>query len=223
LPFDPRSAPDGAESRANSLRACCPPHSAQELARRHRGRGQSSPWRRAGGARVRPPELSVNVIVASLVLSCIPAVAFGLLPPLRRAPRDPHAALREAGSRVAGTRGSLRAALAVAQLSLAVVLLSASALVVKSFARVLRVEPGIHRDHLLTVSLVLPAGGYNGLKSTLFYGQVAARLEQIPGIRNVAATSLVPFGGSSTESVSHRSPANPIVSAQVELPATDTS
>ena len=99
-------------------------------------------------------------------------------------------------ARVAGTRGSLRAALAVAQLSLAVVLLSASALVVKSFARVLRVEPGIHRDHLLTVSLVLPFAGYDSLKSTLFYGQVAARLEQMPGIRNVAATSLVPFGGS---------------------------
>jgi putative ABC transport system permease protein len=61
---------------------------------------------------------------------------------------------------------------------------------------VLRVEPGIHRDHLLTVSLVLPFAGYDSLKSTLFYGQVAARLEQMPGIRNVAATSLVPFGGS---------------------------
>jgi len=144
----------------------------------------------------RPPELSVNVVVASIVLSFVTAVAFGLLPALRMAPRDPQSALREASARVAGTRGSLRTSLAVAQLSLAVVLLSASALVVKSFARVLRVEPGIHRDHLLTVSLVLPFAGYDSLKSTLFYAQVAARLEQMPGIRNVAATSLVPFGGS---------------------------
>ncbi len=144
----------------------------------------------------RPPELSVNVVVASIVLSFVTAVAFGLLPALRMAPRDPQSALRDAGARVAGTRGSLRTSLAVAQLSLAVVLLSASALVVKSFARVLRVEPGIHRDHLLTVSLDLPFAGYDSLKSTLFYAQVATRLEQMPGIRNVAATSLVPFGGS---------------------------
>src|SRR4029077_7327745 len=52
---------------------------------------------------MRPPELSVNVIVASIVLSCITAVAFGLLPALRMAPRDPQAALREAGARVVGT------------------------------------------------------------------------------------------------------------------------
>ena len=171
----------------------------------------------------RPPELSVNVVVASIVLSCITAVAFGLLPALRMAPRDPQAALREAGSRVAGTRGSLRAALAVAQLSLAVVLLSASALVVKSFARVLRVEPGIQRDHLLTVSLVLPFAGYDSLKSTLFYGQVAARLEQMPGIEVSRRRASCHSAEASTASVSRRSPANPIVSAQVGLPATDTS
>jgi predicted permease len=144
----------------------------------------------------RPPALSGSVLAASVGLSVLTAIAFGLLPAWRMAPRDPQSALRDAGARVVGTRAPLRTSLAMTQLSLAVVLLSASALVVKSFARVLRVEPGIQRDHLLTVSLVLPFAGYDSLKSTLFYSQVAARLKQLPGIRDVATTSLVPFGGS---------------------------
>jgi putative ABC transport system permease protein len=104
--------------------------------------------------------------------------------------------LRESGARVAGGRRSLRTSLAITQLSLAVVLLSASTLVVKSFVRVLKVEPGIQRDHLLTASVILPFARYDSLKSTLFYQQLASRLAHLPEIRNVATTSLVAFGGS---------------------------
>jgi putative ABC transport system permease protein len=111
------------------------------------------------------------------------------------APRDPQSALRESGARVVGGRRSLRTSLAIAQLSLAVVLLSASTLVVKSFVRVLKVEPGIQRDHLLTASVILPFARYDSLKSTLFYQQLASRLAHLPDIRGVATTSLVPFGG----------------------------
>ena len=143
----------------------------------------------------RPPSLSVGVLVASITLSCVTTVLFGLLPALRMAPRHPQSALRESGARVVGGRRSLRTSLAITQLSLAVVLLSASALVVKSFIRVLEVQPGIQRDHLLTASVILPFARYDSLKSTLFYQQLASRLAHLPDIRGVATTSLVPFGG----------------------------
>jgi predicted permease len=144
----------------------------------------------------RPPTLSPLVLAASIAISCTTVLLFGLVPALRIAPRDPQIALRNASTRVVGTRGSLRTALAVAQLSLAVVLLSASTLVVKSFIRVLEVDAGIRHENLLTMSLTLPFAKYDSLKSTVFYEQVAAQVKQLPGVKDVAFTSLIPFGGS---------------------------
>jgi predicted permease len=144
----------------------------------------------------RPPELSPLVLAVSIAISCATVLLFGLLPALRISPRDPQTALRNASARVVGTRGSLRTALAIAQLSLAVVLLSSSTLVIKSFVRVLEVDAGIRRENLLTMSLTLPFAKYDSLKSTTFYQQLASRARQLPGVKDVAFTSLIPFGGS---------------------------
>jgi putative ABC transport system permease protein len=144
----------------------------------------------------RPPALSPIVLAGSIAVSCATVLLFGLLPALRLAPRDPRTALRDASTRVVGTRGSLRSALAVAQLSLAVVLLCASTLVVKSFVRVLEVDAGIRRENLLTVAVTLPFAKYDSLKSTMFYQQITSQLKQLSEVRDAAVTSLVPFGGS---------------------------
>ncbi|HEY5062708.1 MAG TPA: FtsX-like permease family protein, partial [Gemmatimonadaceae bacterium] len=94
-----------------------------------------------------------------------------------------------------GRAGSTRVGLASIQLALAMLLLSASTLVVKSFVRILDVEPGIQPAHLLTVQLTLPGARYDSLKSTLFYGELTHRLHAVPGVLAVATTSLIPFGG----------------------------
>lgn len=144
----------------------------------------------------RPPAMSASVLIIAIALSAITTLVFGLVPALRLAPRNPQLALRDGGTRVTGGHGGrTRATLAVTQLSLAVVLLSISALVIKSFARVLQVEPGIRGDHLLTMSVTLPQARYDSLKSTIFYRQLAERLVRTPGVAGVAVTSLVPFGG----------------------------
>lgn len=145
----------------------------------------------------RPPELNVGVLLASVGLSAFAALLFGLVPALRSSPRNPQLALREGAVRtVGGGTRRTRTALAIAQLSLAVMLLSASALVIKSFVRVLRVQPGIRGDHLLTMSVTLPQARYGGVNSTVFYEQLAGQLRGQPGIASVAFTSLIPFGGS---------------------------
>jgi predicted permease len=143
----------------------------------------------------RPPEIDLRVLLVATVMSVATAVLFGLVPALRIAPRDPQAALREAGARVTGGAGKTRTTLATAQLALAVILLSASALVVKSFARVLQVDPGIRPDHLLTMQITLPRARYDSSRSTTFYEALARRLGAMPGVRGVAFTSLVPFSG----------------------------
>jgi predicted permease len=140
--------------------------------------------------------MNIAVLAAAVLISIATTLLFGLLPALRSAPRDPQATLRATSSRGGGGRTArTRTILAVAQLSLAVILLSASAMVIKSFARVLRIEPGIRGDHLLTASLNLPRARYDSSKSTLFYGQIEQRLRAMPDVRGVAFTSLVPFSG----------------------------
>lgn len=144
----------------------------------------------------RPPSMNIAVLMAAVLISIATTLLFGLLPALRSAPRDPQASLRATSSRGGGGRTTrTRTMLAVAQLSLAVILLSASAMVIKSFARVLRIEPGIRGDHLLTASLNLPRARYDSSKSTLFYGQIEDRLRAMPDVRDVAFTSLIPFSG----------------------------
>jgi predicted permease len=144
----------------------------------------------------RPPAMDLGVLACAIAMSVGTTLLFGLLPALRGVPRDPQATLRASSSRAAGGQTArTRNALAVMQLSLAVVLLSASTMVIKSFARVLRIEPGIRGDHLLTLSLNLPRARYDSSKSTAFYAQLEQRLTSMPDVRGVAFTSLVPFGG----------------------------
>ena len=144
----------------------------------------------------RPPALDMFVLGGSVLLSIATTLLFGLLPAVRGVPRDPQDTLRASASRASGGRTSrIRTALAIVQLSLAVVLLSASTLVIKSFARVLRTDPGIRPDHLLTMTVSLPRARYDSSKSTLFYEELQRRLAGIPTIRGSAITSLVPFSG----------------------------
>jgi putative ABC transport system permease protein len=67
--------------------------------------------------------------------------------------------------------------------------------VVKSFARVLQVDPGIRPDHVLTMQITLPRARYDSSKSTIFYEELGRRLRAMPGVRSVGFTSLVPFSG----------------------------
>jgi predicted permease len=144
----------------------------------------------------RPPSLDATVLLAAALVSLAVVLAFGLLPALRSAPRNAGLALREASARGGGSRiARMRIVLAVVQLSLAITLLATTGLVMKSFWRVLRTEPGVRGDHLLTMAVNLPRARYDSSKSTIFYEQLADRVSRTPGVRGVAFTSLVPFGG----------------------------
>jgi putative ABC transport system permease protein len=144
----------------------------------------------------RPPQIDGRVIAFTIGASLLTTFLFGLAPTLRLSRRGAGDALQDGGARVTrGRSGRIRAALALAQLSLAVVLLSASALVLKSFARVLRIEPGVNGENVLTASVTLPRSRYDSLRSTLFYERLQSEVRAAPGVVNVAMTSLVPFSG----------------------------
>src|SRR5678816_2928704 len=87
--------------------------------------------------------------------------------------------------------------LVVAQIALALILLTGAGLVVKSFWRLQAVDPGISGEHLLTAGLSLSFADYpNGSpKRTQLFQQALETLNSLPGVTSVGAISHLPLGG----------------------------
>jgi predicted permease len=86
--------------------------------------------------------------------------------------------------------------LVVAQIALAVVLLSAAGLMVSTTVRLSRVNPGFAADHVLTFRIALLGQRYSTAPARVaFVSDVLERCAAIPGVRAAAISSVVPFGG----------------------------
>jgi putative ABC transport system permease protein len=107
--------------------------------------------------------------------------------------------LKEGGR--TGTAGSgharLRSALVVAELAFALVMLTASGLLLRSFEKMRAVGLGFHTDHTLTATYSLPRQQYS-TQVTLdaFNLTLRTKLQQLPGVQAVGATSMLPASGS---------------------------
>ena len=144
--------------------------------------------------REEPVGLDARVLAFTMTVTLGAGFLFGLVPAFRTARVDLQLALKEGarGSRGAGAR--LRAGLVVAQLALAVALLADAGLLLKSFGRLQRVEPGIRPERLLTFSLDLPRVRYPELIDlTAFFARLERELASRPGVTSVAVASILPF------------------------------
>lgn len=135
---------------------------------------------------------TVAIVVAATLL-------FGLGPAWRAARRDLTATMK-AGSPGAvsqGARGfALRNLLVAGEIALALVLLTAGGLMLKSVARLQATELGFNPDSVLSVRLALPAPQYNRQSATQFLEQLLVRLDGHAGIDGVAYGSCAPVSGS---------------------------
>jgi predicted permease len=100
------------------------------------------------------------------------------------------------GSTAAGQR--LRAGLLVAEVSLSLVLLIAAGLLLASFARLQRVEPGFRTEGIFTAQIGLPPQRYDDEKLVAFYERLYNRLSTLPGSTSAALTDRVPLTGGQT-------------------------
>ncbi|MBV8856408.1 MAG: ABC transporter permease [Acidobacteria bacterium] len=131
--------------------------------------------------------LDARVLLFTLALSAFTSLVFGLVPALQASRADLRETLREAG-RTAGAgplRQRLRRLLVVAQVALAVVLVVGAALLIKSFWRLRRVDPGFNPAHVAVLSLSLPQSKYGDWqKISAFYTQLVERVQAVPGVRS---------------------------------------
>jgi len=158
-----------------------------------------------GGNLPRADEIGIdgNVMLFTLAISVFTGLLFGLAPALHFSSLDLHGSLKE-GARGATSDGSthaVRRALVVAELALALTLLTGAGLLVKSFGRLQNVDPGFDPDNLLSFNIALPATRYRSDTAQIaFFDAVLPRLAQVPGIKAIGATSVLPFSGSWTTS-----------------------
>jgi putative ABC transport system permease protein len=148
---------------------------------------------RDGGA-----TLDWRVLGFALAATVVTALLSGAVPAVRATRVDLQAALKEGARGSDGTAGlRLRDAFAVVQLGLALALLIGSGLLVKSFARLNAVEPGIDPRGVFAASMNLPVAKYpgEGDKVPEFFAELAERAAALPGVRAAAVTSMVPFSG----------------------------
>jgi predicted permease len=136
------------------------------------------------------------VLAFASALSLVAAVAFGTIPLLRLAPVA--TTLQEHGRGQTATRGSHRARqlLMAGQVALALVLLIASGLMVRSFQRLRAIDPGFEPSSAFTFSIGLPQATYpNRQVAADVHRRILERLSQIPGVDGVSTTTCLPLSG----------------------------
>ena len=149
--------------------------------------------------RVNEIGLDLRVLGFALVLSLVTGLLFGLAPIWQMAGRDLHDGLAVGSRGVAGGSGIQRArsALVLGEVALAFVLLAGASLLLRSFERLQRVDPGFVADRVLTARVTLPRLAYPEEERWLAFGQeLLARTAAEPGVRSAALVSDAPLGDS---------------------------
>ncbi len=139
---------------------------------------------------------SIHMDVPSLAflatVSLLTGIVFGIVPALGAARLDPNEGLKEGGRSMSHGSGAGRNALVIVEFALALVLLMGAGLLIRSFARLLNVDPGFRTANLLTLRFE-PSGFPDSQTLRTFYERLETRLRSLPGVKAVVATSALPL------------------------------
>jgi predicted permease len=137
------------------------------------------------------------VLGFTLAISLAASLLLGIAPALRGSCANPQGTLQD-GPRASGgiRRRRLGSAIVAAEIALALVLLVAAGLLLRSFVRLQGVAPGFDPANLLTVRMALPEGRYGTpLRVAAFYQELAERTRRQPGVTSAAVASHAPLAG----------------------------
>jgi putative ABC transport system permease protein len=143
--------------------------------------------------------INLRVLALTMAVSLVTGIVFGLAPALEATRLNLNDALKEGGKGAGGqsSRSSrLRGSLVVAEVALALVLLASAGLLVKSFARLQKVDRGFNSDNVLTMVLRLPEGKYKeDQQFVAFFRQATERIRALPGVSSVGMVNFLPLYG----------------------------
>jgi putative ABC transport system permease protein len=144
------------------------------------------------------------VLAVTLGLSVFTGILFGLAPAFQATRRELRESLNSSGRAITHGREGLRSALVVSEIALALVLLTGAGLMLKSFSRILAVDPGFHVENVLTMTVDLPGmsgfrfGQGNSVYQTTaqiqaFHTRILGKLSSLPGVVAAGAVNWLPL------------------------------
>lgn len=142
--------------------------------------------------------VDLRVLAFAIAVSVATGLFFGASPAIRGGRHDLRSAMggREGGAGgVEGTR--LRSALVVGEMALALVLLAGAGLLVNSFVRLARVDPGFRPENVVRLEVALPSRYDSPERRIGFHRELVERVATLPGVRSAGAVDNVPMGGNS--------------------------
>ena len=141
--------------------------------------------------------LSAGTFGFALLLAVICGVLFGMAPALQFLGRKASHAVAQ---KTATVKKKRRFALIITECALAVLLLSGAGLLIRSFWKIVNVEPGFHPDGLLTMRLNLPANRYAAVPTQVnFFSKLDRELQTLPGVESAGIVSELPLAGTHME------------------------
>jgi predicted permease len=152
-----------------------------------------------GLPRIDEISISPPVVLFTIVLALLAGLLFGLIPVAKFARPEVASALKEGGrlSSAGRSRHRARNALVVAEIALAVVLLVASGLMIRTFIAMRHVNPGFERpEEVLTLRVSIPGSVVESPEQTArTYEQIARKIEELPGIASVGLSNSITMDG----------------------------
>jgi len=142
--------------------------------------------------------LAGEVFIFAAAITFLTAVIFGLVPALHARSSNLGAALRESDrtGTARASRLAFRRSLVITQVAVSLVLVVAAALLIASFARLQRVDPGFRPEGVLVAQVSLPLGDYPEAEQVVaFYTMLRQHLEALPGVISASAISSLPLQG----------------------------
>ena len=152
----------------------------------------------AGIPRLTEAGLSLEVLAFTLSLAVASGIVFGLVPVLKVGKPDLQSTLREGGktSGMGSSRDQLRSVLVVTEIAVALVLLIAAGLLIRSMLNLQQVRPGFDPTNVLSVRVALPPSAYAEAEPTrLAFERILEQVGQGPGTRSAALVSVTPLAG----------------------------
>ena len=144
--------------------------------------------------RVEYVSMDLRVVLFACAVSLLTALIFGLVPAIQFWRHDIQATLKESGrSTATPVRQRVRKILVIAEVAVAVVLLTGAGLLLRSFVRLLQVDPGFSKERVLALQVFLPRNFNEREKMIAFFDQSLEKIKGVPGIEAAAVVATPPF------------------------------
>jgi putative ABC transport system permease protein len=159
-------------------------------------------------ATVKGTGLDRGVLGFTLAVSFLAGIVCGLIPAVQTLKQDLHGILKE-GTRTAGAAGGqkIRSFLVVSEIALALIPLVGAGLLIRSFHRLVEVDPGFQRDHILAMEVDQPQLPIQeqlkltneqqvelARKQSLQFDELVQRIQALPGTKAAGGITVLPLG-----------------------------